>query len=87
MFDTLYVDCEYLDYIEKESSRTVLSLTNRIKPYDNEKQNDILISIDAQSFTQQDYTYITQLAAILKDSGATGEFKLGNLQISIIQLK
>ena len=86
-FDTLYVDCEYLDYIEKESSRTVLSLTNRIKPYDNEKQNDILISIDAQSFTQQDYTYITQLAAILKDSGATGEFKLGNLQISIIQLK
>ena len=30
---------------------------------------------------------VTQLAAILKDSGATGEFKLGNLQISIIQLK
>ena len=86
-FDTLYVDCDYLDYVENEGKRTVTNLFNRIKPYDNEKQNDILISIDAFNFTQQDYTYITQLAAILKDSGATGEFKLGNLQISIIQLK
>jgi hypothetical protein len=86
-FDTLYVDCDYLDYVENEGKRTVTNLFNRIKPYDNEKQNDILISIDAFNFTQQDYTYITQLAAILKDSGATGEFKLGNLQISIIHLK
>ena len=58
-----------------------------IKKIDVKKQNDILISIDAQSFTQQDYTYITQLAAILKDSGATGEFKLGNLKITINSLK
>ena len=86
-FDTLYVDCDYLDYVEREGNRTVTNLFNRIKPYDNEKQNDILISIDALNFTQQDYTYISQLAAILKDSGATGEFKLGNLQISIIHLK
>ena len=51
-FDTVYVD-ESSDramvdnYITLESPNTVTSLYERIKPYDNEKQNDILVAIDA----------------------------------------
>ena len=91
-FDTVYVD-ESADramidnYITLESPNTVTSLYERIKPYDNEKQNDILVTIDAQKFTQQDFVYINQLSAILNDSGQVGSFELGNLKIDIISLK
>ena len=59
--DNIYVDCDYNSYIETESKRTVLLLKNRIKPYDNEKQNQILIEVDGNNFTQQDYIYIRQM--------------------------
>ena len=86
-FDTLYVDCDYEPYIQKEQKRTVTDLLDRLKPYDNEKQNDIIVKIDTQKFTQQDYVYINQLSAIIQDSGKIGEFKLGNLKISIIRIE
>lgn len=86
-FDTLYVDCDYKNYIEKESKRTITDLFDRIKPYDNEKQNNILVSIDATNFNQQDYILLNQLAAIIQDSGQIGEFELGNLKIDIINMR
>ena len=86
-FDTLYVDCDYEPYIQKEQKRTVTNLLDRLKPYDNEKQNDIIVKIDTQKFTQQDYVYINQLSAIIQDSGKIGEFELGNLKISIIRIE
>ena len=86
-FDTLYVDCDYEPYIQKEQKRTVTDLLDRLKPYDNEKQNDIIVKIDTQKFTQQDYVYINQLSAIIQDSGKIGEFELGNLKISIIRIE
>ena len=86
-FDTLYIDCDYEPYIQKEQKRTVTDLLDRLKPYDNEKQNDIIVKIDTQKFTQQDYVYINQLSAIIQDSGKIGEFELGNLKISIIRIE
>ena len=86
-FDTLYVDCDYEPYIQKEQKRTVTDLLDRLKPYDNEKQNDIIVKIDTQKFTQQDYVYINQLSAIIQDSGKIGEFELGNLKISIMRIE
>ncbi len=90
-FDTVYVD-ESSDksmidnYITLESPNTITDLYQRLKPYDNEKQNNILVTIDAQQFNQQDFTYINQLSAIIKDSGQIGSFKLGNLNIDIISM-
>ena len=86
-FDTLYVDCDYEPYIQKEQKRTVTDLLDRLKPYDNEKQNYIIVKIDTQKFTQQDYVYINQLSAIIQDSGKIGEFELGNLKISIMRIE
>ena len=75
-----------IDYFEKEKNNTAYDLSERIKPYDNEKNNEILVRIDATSFTQQDYQNIQQLSEIIKDSGAIGSFQLGNLFIDIIQM-
>ena len=72
--DNLYVDCSYEEYIEKESKRTVMDLHDRIKPYDNEKQNPILVEIDGSNFNQQDMIYIQKIAEILDTQTILDEF-------------
>ena len=82
---TIYTDSDIMEYITLEQSNTSIDLKDRVKPYDNEKQNQILIEINS-TFNQQDFEYLNQLPNILKDSGAIGEFQLGNLKITIIAL-
>ena len=48
---------------------------------------DIIVEIDGNNLTQQDFEIITQLNAIIKDSGSIGEFKIGGLKITINSLK
>ena len=84
---TVYIDNDFIEaYIETEKSNTIMDLYNRVKPYDNEKNNEILIEIDANTFTEQDYNYLQQLPPIINDSGEPGEFELGNLKIIINSL-
>jgi len=49
-------------------------------------ENDIIIEIDRNTFTQQDFQTIQQLTEIIKDSGSIGKFELGNLKITINSL-
>ena len=83
---TIYTDSDIMEYITLEQSNTSIDLKDRVKPYDNEKNNQILIELNAQNFNQQDFQYLNELPNILKDSGAVGEFQLGNLKITIIAL-
>jgi len=71
-------------YIEKEQKNTQYDLSKRIKtmPVDT-LENEITISIDRATFSNQDFQIIQQLSEILKDSGEIGEFELGNLHIKI----
>jgi glycosyltransferase involved in cell wall biosynthesis len=84
---TMYTDAEWMKYITLEQPNTKFYLRDRIKPLDNEKNNEILIQIDGANFTQQDFKIINQLSAIITDSGEIGSFKLNNLKIDIIQIK
>ena len=87
---------KYADYIEKED--TSFDLYEKFKPYDNEKQNGILVEIDGNNFTQQDYESITKLSEIIDNEYSRleqelihhsddPEFELGNLYITITNLK
>ena len=82
----VYVDNSRSYYISLEQPNTSFDLNERVKPYDNEKQNEILVEIDGKSFNQQDFKIIQQLPEIIQDSGEIGRFELGNLVIEIIQL-
>lgn len=44
---------------------------------------DVVVTVDGNYFTQQDFNYIMNLNEIIKDSGEVGEFQLGNLHIKI----
>jgi len=88
---TIYVDegnvsTMIKNYINLEQPNTSFDLNERVKPFDNEKNNEILVEIDGSKFTQQDFQIIQQLSAILQDSGEIGPFELGNLHIDIIQI-
>ena len=74
------------NYITLESPNTSFDLHERIRLFDDEKNNEILVAIDGSKFTQQDFQIIQQLSEILKDSGEIGSFELGNLHIDIIQI-
>lgn len=54
----------------------------QLKDWFNGKE-DIIVEINGNNFTQQDFMIIQQLNDIIKDSGEIGEFRLGNLKITI----
>ncbi len=82
----IYVDCDYKEYISKEQLNTKLDLWERIKPYDNEKNCEILISFDGSQLTNQNFQLIPNLSEIIKDSGEIGIFELDIFTIDIIQM-
>ena len=82
----IYVDIDYNEYITLESPNTSFNLSERIKPFDNEKNNEILVTINGNLFNQQDFQYIQQLSAILNDSGEPAfHGQLGNLTVEIFE--
>ena len=74
------------NYITLESPNTCFDLYEKIRLFDSEKNNEILVAIDGNKFTQENFQYIQQLSEILNDSGEIGSFELGNLYIDVIQL-
>ena len=89
--NTIYVD-ESNDivlrdnYIRLEQPNTSFDLHDRVKPFDNEKNNEILVTIDGNKFTQQDFNYIQQLSEILTDSGEPAfHGELGNITVEIFE--
>ena len=53
-----------------------------LEPWFNEGE-DIIVEVDGNKFTQQDFQIIQQLNDIIKENGEIGKFELGNLKITI----
>jgi GT2 family glycosyltransferase len=62
-----------------------IQLEQVLEPWFNGGQ-DIIVEIDGNNFTQQDYQYIQQLNDIIKDNNDTGVFQIGNLKVTINNL-
>ena len=89
--DIIYVDQGNIPtlikkYIEEEQSNTIIDLNKRVLPFDNEKQNEILVEIDGKTFSEEDWKILMQLPEIIKDSGSIGRFQLNNIKVEIIQM-
>lgn len=83
---TIYFRGDTSEYISKEQPNTLYNLEERIKPFDNEKNNEILLEVDQSTFTNQDYGIIQQLSQIIEQSGQPGKFQLGSMVLNIIQM-
>jgi len=89
--DILYIDegntPSMIDnYIMLESPNTDYDLYSRLRPYDNEKNCEILVEIDGKTFNEEDWKILMQLSEIIKDSGSIGKFQLNNIIVEIIQM-
>ena len=72
-------------YITIEQSNTSFNLSERVLPYSNEKNNEILVTIN-EGFNQQDFQYIQQLPEIIEDSGEPAfHGELGNITVEIFE--
>jgi hypothetical protein len=49
--------------------------------------DDVVVEIDSNTFTQQDYTYIQQLNDIIKETSDVGVFEIGNIKLTINSLE
>ena len=78
---------DFEPYCIKEQPNTIYPLLNKMYGIEEDVTNDILIKIDGKVLNKFDCENIYEMSSILKDSGEVGEFKLGNLEITITQLK
>jgi glycosyltransferase involved in cell wall biosynthesis len=92
--DRIYIDDEmgvlFAHYYETEQKNTSYDLKKRVmisKYNDIMGENDIVVNIDKNTFTQQDFELLQALPEIIQDSGEVGTFKLGNLTIAINHLE
>ena len=89
---TIYCDEQfnigrYADYVEMED--TSFDLYEKFKPFDNEKQNDILVEIDGNTFSNESFRHIQYLSEILAndDQIEPGTFGLGDIKITVNNLQ
>jgi hypothetical protein len=62
------------------------SIKQALEPWFNGGE-DIVVEVDGNNFTQQDYMYVHQLNDIIKNNNELGEFMLGNLKIKVNSLE
>ena len=86
--DTIYVDCEYGAYVTLENTQSDYNITDRVKPFDNEKNNDIIISFDASKVTNEHFNeFIKKLPFIIEETDSIGTFNWDIFEITIVSLK
>ena len=96
--DRIYADGNIDGYIIYEQPNTSFDLLKRVHSIvvnedgtitdeDRYDYDDIVVEIDGKTFNQQDFQIIQQLNSIIQDSGEVGSFELGNLKITISELK
>ena len=62
------------------------SISKALEPWFNNGE-DIIVEVDGNNFSSQDYMYIHQLNDIVKNNNELGEFMLGNLKIKVNSLE
>jgi glycosyltransferase involved in cell wall biosynthesis len=71
-------------YLDKEQPNTIIDLSKKIKSTPFEIiTNEIIVEINRETFTNQDFQFIQHLPDIIKDNGSIGKFEMGNLTIEI----
>ena len=75
------------NYIKDEQTRTTHNLSKKFHSDHQKAKNDVVIEVDCQKLTQEDFNAIQQLGEIINESGAVGKFKLLNLNVTINKLE
>jgi len=87
-FTDVYTDFNTLEYIENEQYQTTENLLSKFHPLENlGGQNDILVTIDGNTFNQNTFNQLMLLSQIIKNQNQTGKFKLDNMEVEISRIE
>jgi hypothetical protein len=84
--DTIYTDVSYDRYINLEQKNTKFDLKKKLKRYEDQKINDIVIEFDAVKLTNQSFEFFNMLQLMLEDSGIVGELEFDIFKLKINKL-
>lgn len=81
--DRVYVDVDTQVYIKNEQSKTSFDLQERVHTFDDEKNNDILVSFDGSKLDNNNFEIIRNLQNILANTspGETYEIDIFNIYV------
>jgi hypothetical protein len=84
--DTIYTDVSYDRYIQAEQKNTKFNLTKKLKRYEDQKLNDVIIEFDATKLTNQSFEFFNMLQLMLEDSGQIGESEYDIFKLKLNKL-
>ena len=84
---TLYLDCEFDDYIKTEQPNTLINLSDKLYSIHAEKQNDIIIEFDLADINNQNFNIIPQFNLMLMDSGEIGEMEFDIFRLIVNKME
>jgi len=89
--DNIYIEDNTLaittQYLDKEQQNTSYNLSERIKPFNSKKSNNIIVEFNAIDLTHQSFNIIQHLSDIIKENGELGSFELDIFKLHINDLK
>ena len=90
--DRIYADTDWQSYIISEQPNTIMNLEKRCHSLTKLDKNDydgILVNVNGNMFTQQDFQFIQQLPEIIANDEKLeqGAFQLGSMKIEISNIK
>ena len=84
---TIYVDKIQKDYYVKQAQQeTIMDLNTRVKTYEDEYTNDIVVEFDASQLGEHGINFIAQLPDVLRDSGDIGQMEYDIFKVNIKSL-
>lgn len=85
--DVVYTDfTDYEKYIEEEQNNTLYDMRERVMSLDKFEKENIVVTIDINSFTDAERYALNELSTIIKNSNVLGDFNLGSMKVEIYDL-
>ena len=80
----VYTDKYLKEYLDKEGTNTEYTLGWRLREFNEVPNNDIILFINGDNFTQADFNIYAQLSRVFEEQKPQpGTFKLGNINIKV----
>jgi glycosyltransferase involved in cell wall biosynthesis len=85
--DRIYVDCDYMDYAEKEQSESMFNISSKLHKIGDEMIGDVQILFDGAFLTNELYQqFIKNIPFIIEQNDSICSFEWGIFQLHVFNL-
>lgn len=86
--DHIYVDCDFGEYVAKESQESMFKITEKVHKIGDSMKGDVQILFDGSKLTNEHYSqFIKNIPFIVQQTDSIGSFEWDIFQIHILNLR